>query len=111
MYGGKYLPYIQHPAAYCPLRKGGGHHDSASTRIIFSNVPSIYPTSGIHGSDTAYRYRARAIASLSEGQLKILQRYGLHDIYRASVEACVRDLGLSASTAERSFDDGIGGAA
>ncbi len=74
-------------------------------------MPSIYPTSGIHGSDTAYRYRVRAIASLSEGQLEILQRYGLHDIYHASVEACVRDLGLSASAAERLFGDGIGAAA
>jgi hypothetical protein len=88
-----------------------GQLESASTRIIFSNVLSIYLTSGIHGSDTAYRYRARTTASLSEDQLKILQRYGLHDIYRASVEACVRDLGLSASASERLFGDGIGAAA
>jgi hypothetical protein len=80
-----------------------GQLESANTRIIFLNVPSIYPTSGIHGSDTAYRYHARGTASLNEIQLEMLQRCGVNDVYRASVEACVRDLGLNAVTSERLF--------
>jgi hypothetical protein len=66
---------------------------------------------GLHGSDTAYGYRTRRTASLSDAKLELLDRYGIHDIYQASVEACVRDLGLSAATSERLFGRIIGAAA
>jgi hypothetical protein len=88
-----------------------GQLESESTRIIFSNVPPIYPTLGIHGSDTAYRYHARATGALSEAHLTILERCQIHDIYRASAEACTRDLGLDAATSERLFGDALGAAA
>jgi hypothetical protein len=42
--------------------------------------------------------------------LDILQRYGIHDIYRASAQACVRDLGLNAATSARLFGDSLGAA-
>jgi hypothetical protein len=87
-----------------------GQLESVSAPIIFHSVPPIYPTSGIHGSDTAYRYRARRTASLSESQLEILERCGIHDIYRASVEACVRDLGFSAAASAQMFGDGTAAA-
>jgi len=88
-----------------------GQLESESTRIIFSNVPPIYPTSGIHGSDTAYRYRARGTGALSEAHVNILERCRIHDVYRASVEGCVRDLGLDAAMSERLFGDRVGAAA
>jgi len=91
--------------------KDRGQMESKSSGITFLSEPKVYTVSGIHGSDTAYRYRARKTASLSDAQLDILQRYGLHDIYRASVEACVRDLGLDAATTDRLFGNGIGAAA
>ena len=91
--------------------KERGQMESKSSGITFLSEPKVYTVSGIHGSDTAYRYRARKTASLSDAQLDILQRYGLHDIYRASVEACVRDLGLDAATTDRLFGNGIGAAA
>jgi hypothetical protein len=88
-----------------------GQLHSEGSRIIFPNEPALYTPAGIHGSDTAYRYHARGTASLSETQLSLLKRCGVDDIYRASVDACVRDLGLSASTSERLFGDCIGAAA
>jgi len=83
-----------------------GQLESENTRIIFPNVPPIFPTAGIHGSDTAYRYRVRQ-AGLSESHVDILKRCGVYEVYRASVEACVRDLGFSAATSARLFDDSV----
>jgi hypothetical protein len=91
--------------------KERGQLESKSSGITFLSEPTVYTVPGVHGSDTAYRYRARKTTSLSDAQLDILQRYGIHDIYRASVEACVRDLGLNAATSERLFGDCIGAAA
>jgi hypothetical protein len=91
-------------------RKTGQLH-SESSRIIFPDEPALYKPAGLHGSDTAYRYRARATASLSDAVLKLLERSGVNAIYRASVKACVRDLGLDAPTSERLFGDCIGAAA
>jgi uncharacterized NAD(P)/FAD-binding protein YdhS len=91
--------------------KERGQLESKSSGITFLSEPKVYTVSGIHGSDSAYRYRARKTTSLSDAQLDILQRYSLHDIYRTSVEACVRDLGLDAATADRLFGNAIGAAA
>jgi hypothetical protein len=88
-----------------------GQIESKSSGITFLSEPPVYTVSGIHGSDTAYRYRTRKTASLTDEQLRILDRYGIHDIYRASVEACVRDLALDAATSERLFGERIGAAA
>jgi hypothetical protein len=87
-----------------------GELESENTRIIFSDVPSIHPTSGIHGSDTAYRYRARPTTSLTDEHHELLQRYGINDVYRASVTACVNDLALDTATSDRLFGDTIGAA-
>jgi hypothetical protein len=83
-----------------------GQLESESSRIIFSDVPSIFPTNGIHGSDTAYRYRGRQ-TNLNERHADLLERSGVNDVYRASVAACVRDLGLSATTSAHLFSDCI----
>jgi hypothetical protein len=91
--------------------KERGQIESKDSGITFLSEPPVYTVSGIHGSDTAYRYRARKTASLSDAQLDVLQRYGIHDLYRASVEACVRDLGLDSATAERLFGDCLGAVA
>jgi hypothetical protein len=88
-----------------------GKLESESARITFVKEPTVWTMPGLHGSDTAYRYRTRATASLSDAKLDMLERYGINDIYRASVQACVRDLGLSAATSERLFGRGIGAAA
>jgi hypothetical protein len=88
-----------------------GQLESESTRIIFPDVPPIHPTKGIHGSDTAYRYHARNTAALSEAHLKILERCRVHEVYRASVQNCVRDLCLDAATSVRLFGDSVGAAA
>jgi hypothetical protein len=89
-----------------------GQLQSEGSRIIFPpNEPAFYTAPGVHGSDTAYRYRARKAASLSEAHLDMLERCGVNDVYRSSVEACVRDLGLSALASERLFGDAVGVAA
>jgi hypothetical protein len=88
-----------------------GQLQSKSSRIIFPDEQAFYTTAGIHGSDTAYRYRARETASLNEAQLDMLERCGVNEVYRASVVACARDLGLSASTSEKLFRHAVGVAA
>jgi hypothetical protein len=43
--------------------------------------------------------------------LNILERCRVHDIYRASVQACMRDLGLDAAMSDRLFGNCVGTAA
>ncbi|ABD85641.1 hypothetical protein [Rhodopseudomonas palustris] len=76
---------------------------SDSSRITFGDEPSIYDVAGLHGADTAYRYHPRDTETLSAYQRDMLERCGVNEVYRGSVEACIRDLGLDAATAARLF--------
>jgi hypothetical protein len=92
--------------------RGSGQAQADNARVIFpSNEATIYKVPNLHTSDTAYRYQRRATTAVSETQLNILERCGVNDIYRASVAACVRDLGLSAATSARLFGDWFAAAA
>lgn len=91
--------------------KERGQIETKGSGVTFLSEPKIYTVVGLHGSDTAYRYRSRKTASLSEAQLQVIGRYGIDDMYRASVAACIRDLSLDADTAERLFGDCLGTAA
>jgi uncharacterized NAD(P)/FAD-binding protein YdhS len=91
--------------------KERGQIESKSSGITFLSEPRVYTVTGIHGSDTAYRYRSRKTASLTDAQLAVLERYRIHDMYRASVDACIRDLSLDIDTAARLFGDCQGTAA
>jgi hypothetical protein len=84
-----------------------GQLQSKHSRIIFPDEQAFYTTAGIHGSDIAYRYRARETASMKQSHLDLLERCGVNEVYRASVTACVRDLGLCAKTSERLFGDAM----
>jgi hypothetical protein len=76
-----------------------------NARVIFPTEATIYQVPNLHTSDSAYRYQRRATSSLSQTVLDVLERCGVNDVYRASVAACVRDLGLSATTSTRLFGD------
>jgi hypothetical protein len=91
--------------------KERGQIESKNSGITFLSEPKVYTVAGIHGSDTAYRYRARKGVSLTDAQMDVLERYGIHKIYRASVKACVHDLALDPQTSERLFGDSVGAAA
>ena len=73
-----------------------------NARVIFPTEATIYKVPNLHTSDSGYRYQRRATASLSESQMDTLERCGVNDVYRGSVAACARDLGLSAATSARS---------
>jgi hypothetical protein len=88
-----------------------GQIESKGSGVTFLSEPKIYTVVGLHGSDTAYRYRSRKTASLSEAQIEVIERYGIDDIYRASVAACINDLSLDADTAIRLFGERLGTAA
>jgi hypothetical protein len=88
-----------------------GQVQANNARVIFPSEATIYKVPNLHTSDSAYRYQDRATASLSQSQLDILERCGVNDIYRASVAACVRDLGLNAATSARLFGDWFAAAA
>lgn len=91
--------------------KERGQIESKSSGITFLSEPKVYTVTGIHGSDTAYRYRSRKTASLTDAQREVLEHYRIHDMYRASVDACIRDLALDADTAAHLFGDCLGTAA
>ncbi|MBR0689452.1 FAD/NAD(P)-binding protein [Bradyrhizobium manausense] len=91
--------------------KERGQIETKGSGVTFLSEPKIYTVVGLHGSDTAYRYRSRKTASLSEAQLEVIGRYGIDDMYRTSVAACIRDLALDTDTAARLFGDCLGTAA
>jgi hypothetical protein len=74
-----------------------------NARVIFPSEATVYKVPNLHTSDSGYRYQSRATTTLSETHLDILERCGVNEGYRASVAACVRDLGLSPSTSARLF--------
>ncbi|MGJ5177867.1 sulfotransferase family protein [Bradyrhizobium oligotrophicum] len=81
--------------------------ESESSGVTFPSEPSVYQLPGLHGADTAYKYRARHTAALTDAQLNVLERYGLTELYRASVRACARDLALDEATSKRVFGANI----
>lgn len=80
-----------------------GELRSDRSRITYGDEPAIYNLAGLHGADTAYRYRARKTDALTAFQRDMLERCGVNAVYRRSVEACVRDLDLDDATAARLF--------
>jgi hypothetical protein len=89
-----------------------GQVPSDNARVIFpSNEAKVYKVPNLHTSDSGYRYQRRATASLSETHLDTLERCGINDIYRDSVAACARDLGLNAATSARLFGNWFAAAA
>jgi hypothetical protein len=44
---------------------------------------------------------------MKQSHLDLLERCGVNEVYRASVTACVRALGLCAKTSERLFGDAM----
>jgi len=80
-----------------------GHMDSERAKIIYPIEPDVYVVPGLHGSDTAYRYRDRGTDLLNDAQMGLLERFRIRDVYRASAEACTRDLGLDTGAAARMF--------
>ncbi|QQO18830.1 sulfotransferase family protein [Bradyrhizobium diazoefficiens] len=82
-----------------------GDVQANNARVIFPSEATIYKVPNLHTSDSAYRYQRRATTSVSEAQLEILERCGVNDAYRASVAACVRDLGLNAAISAHLFGD------
>ncbi|WP_027574157.1 sulfotransferase family protein [Bradyrhizobium sp. WSM1743] len=88
-----------------------GDVQANNARVIFPSEATIYKVPNLHTSDSAYRYQRRATTSLSEAQLEVLERCGVNAAYRASVAACVRDLGLNAAMSARLFGDWVAAAA
>jgi len=76
-----------------------GQLDSDNSRIIHPREPAVYFVPGLHASDTAYRYRERPAAAVTEAHLELLARSGVQELYRASARACAADLGLDAAGA------------
>ncbi|MFL4980619.1 MAG: sulfotransferase family protein [Xanthobacteraceae bacterium] len=81
-----------------------GQLDTDAAKIIYPKEPDVYVVPGLHGADTAYRYRARDTFLLNRAQTGLLDRFRIPDVYRASAQACARDLGLAAATAARLFE-------
>jgi hypothetical protein len=81
-----------------------GELDTDRAKIIYPEEPDVYVVPDLHGSDTAYRYRARDTFLLNRAQTGLLDRFGIPDVYRASAQACARDLGLNAAAAAELFE-------
>ena len=96
-------------AVTCWRETGPDQADNA--RVIWPSEAIIYDVPNLHTSDTAYRYQRRATSSLSQTVLDILDHCGVNDVYRASVAACVRDLGLTPPMSAKLFGDWFAAAA
>ncbi|NYZ15558.1 sulfotransferase family protein [Azospirillum sp. RWY-5-1] len=72
------------------------------SRIHFPNEPAIYHVPGLHGADTAYRFRNGG-TTLTDEQAEFLVHSGVPELYRESVLACIDDLGFDNATAKRLF--------
>jgi hypothetical protein len=71
-------------------------------KVVFPTEPKIYDVPGLHASSgTAYRYNKGG--ALSAENTALIARFGIPEIYRASADACARDLGMSRATADRLF--------
>jgi hypothetical protein len=81
-----------------------GQLASEKAKIIYPNQPPIYSVPDLHSADTAYRYHDRDGAAVAEAYAGLLARFGIYDVYRASAQACVNDLGLDTATAAMLFD-------
>lgn len=79
-----------------------GQLESETARIIYPDEPAVYAVPGLHGEDTGYRYRDRGAAS-TDRYLEVLHRSGVQDVYRSSVLACVKDLGLDTAASANLF--------
>jgi len=90
---------------------GPGRAQVNNARVIFPSEATIYKVPDLHTSDSAYRYQSRTTDSLNEAPLDLLERCGVNDVYQASVAACIRDLGLNATTSARLFGEHAGVAA
>ena len=73
--------------------QGRGNLESADCGIIYPDEPAVYQVPGLHGTDTAYRYRERRKNALTEAQMALMAEFGLDALYRASVAACSAELG------------------
>jgi hypothetical protein len=76
-----------------------GQLESKNAQVIYPREPAVYHMTGLHSSDTAYRYRERSTHTLSPSQIELLARCGVGDIYRQAVAACIDDLGLGSAAA------------
>jgi hypothetical protein len=81
-----------------------GALDTDAAKIIYPQEPDVYVVPGLHGADTAYRYHARDTFLLNRAQTGLLERFGIPEVYRASADACARDLGLNPAAAARLFE-------
>src|SRR4051812_3663911 len=75
--------------------------ETGNAKVIFPTEPQIYDVPGLHGSGTAYQYRAGG--ALSAQNCEIIERFGIDEVYRDSAQACAHDLGMSNETAARLF--------
>ena len=80
-----------------------GQLESGNAPIIFPDKPAVYDVPGLHGSDTAYRFRQRSTGSITEAHRALLARTGVDAVYSASVLACAADLRLDAAARGRLF--------
>jgi hypothetical protein len=83
--------------------KEKGELASEKAAIIYPAEPPIYKVRGLHGADTAYRYRGRQPTQVTDAQRSLLAEYGIFDIYRRNVQACARELDVDDTTAARLF--------
>ena len=76
--------------------------ETGNAKVIFPTEPQIYDVPGLHGSGTAYQYRAGG--ALSAENREIIERFGIDEVYRESAQACAHDLRMSAAMAARLFE-------
>jgi len=69
--------------------------DTDRSSLIFTPEPDVYFVPDIHRAGPGYRYLDRNRGLVTDGDLDLLNRMGIPDLYRACAVACLRELQLS----------------
>jgi hypothetical protein len=96
------IPSLFSAAAVTGWHEGG---DLASERssIIFPDEPDIYHVPGLHSSDVAYRFHARAAAEVPKPYVVLLEKMNAAASYGASIQSCISDLEIEPTKAKAIF--------
>lgn len=83
--------------------RDSGDLGSESSSIIFPDEPDVFDVPGLHSSDVAYRFHARAAAEVPRPYRMFLEEMHADASYRASIQSCISDLEIGPARAEAIF--------
>jgi hypothetical protein len=82
-----------------------GNLSADRSGVIFPREPEVFHVPGLHGADSAYRYRPRAPCGDTGLHRRLIEDFGVDTLYRSSFARCIEDLEIQPAVAERLFGE------